>query len=254
MFGPATLANFALPEAGANVTSPVSGIVIRWRITGASGGPFRLRVLAPAGPSMSYTGAGTSAPEIPSSTDLQTFTTNLPIKAGDLIGVDVPNPSDEIGLAAFPTTENFFGFWTPPLADGETRAGSFGTSAEEVLFNADVATIPSNADTLGKVKRNKHKGTATLAVNVPGPGTLALSGKGLKPRRAGRTSRASASLAVSGAGTVKLLVKAKGKAKKMLNKKGKVKVKVSVTYTPTGDAPGSPNTQTKRVKLVKKLG
>jgi hypothetical protein len=252
MFGPATLTNFALPEAGANVTSPVSGIVIRWRINGASGGPFRLRVLAPAGLSMTYTGAGTSGPGIPPSTDIQTFDTNLTIKAGDLIGVDVPNPTDEIGLAAFPTTQNFFGFWMPPLADGETRAGTFGTSAEEVLFNADVATIPSNADTLGKVKLNKHKGTATLAVTVPGPGTLSLTGKNVKPQRPAR--EATASQAVTAAGTVKLRIKPKGKAKKKLNKRGKAKVRVSVTYTPTGDTPGSPNTQTKRVKLVKKLG
>jgi len=50
----------------------------------------------------------------------------------------------------------------------------------------------------------------------------------------------------------------KGKAKKKLNKTGKVKVKVKVTYTPngtaSGDLIGDPSTQTKRVKLIKKLG
>ena len=128
------------------------------------------------------------------------------------------------------------------------------------VFNAmvDAVTLSSvkipNDFSFGKVSRHKHKGTATLAVTVPSAGTLTLTGKGLKPQRAGRNSRASASLAVSGAGTVKLLVKAKGKAKKKLNKKGKVKVTASVTYTPTGAIPGVPNTQTKRVKLAKKLG
>ena len=248
---PETLANFALPEAGANVTSPVDGVVIRWRVQGASGGPFRLRVLKPVG-GMTYTAVSSSAPETPASTDTQTFTTNLPLNAGDLIGLDMTNSSEQIGLGTIPSPDSFFEFWSPPLADGETRAGSTGTSAEEVLFNADVATIPSNADTLGKVKRNKHKGTAILAVDVPGPGTVALTGKGVKTQRTGRA--ADASKAVTAAGTVKLLVKPKGKAKHKLNKTGKAKVKVTVTYTPTGDAPGSPNTQTKRVKLVKKLG
>ena len=51
------------------------------------------------------------------------------------------------------------------------------------------------------------------------------------------------------AGTVKLTVKSRGKAKKTLNKKGKVKVKASVTFTPSA---GQPQTETKKLKLVKK--
>ena len=108
----------------------------------------------------------------------------------------------------------------------------------------------SNDFSFGKVSRNKHKGTANLAVNVPGPGTLALSGKGVKTQRVGR--EATASMAVTAAGTVKLLVKAKGKAKHKLNKTGKAKVKVSVTFTPTAETAVAPTTQTKSVKLVKK--
>jgi hypothetical protein len=124
------------------------------------------------------------------------------------------------------------------------------------VFNAmvDAVTLTSakipNDFSFGKLSRNKHKGTASLTVNVPSAGTLGLTGKGVKPQRLTRGSRATASKAVA-AGTVKLLVKAKGKAKKKLNKTGKAKVKVSVTYTPTS---ALPNTQTKRVKLVKKLG
>jgi hypothetical protein len=37
---------------------------------------------------------------------------------------------------------------------------------------------PSNAFSFGKLKRNKRRGTATLIVLVPGPGELALTGKG----------------------------------------------------------------------------
>jgi hypothetical protein len=66
------------------------------------------------------------------------------------------------------------------------------------------------------VTRNKKKGTATLQVEIPNPGTLALSGKGVKPRGA------AAAVSVP-AGTAKLVVKARGKKKtKKLEQTGKV--------------------------------
>jgi hypothetical protein len=103
----------------------------------------------------------------------------------------------------------------------------------------DGGVAPSNEFNIGKAKKNKKKGTAKLTVDVPGPGTLDLDGKSVKPA----TNEATA------AGEVKLKIKAKGKKKKKLNQAGKAKVKPEVTYTPTG---GSPNTKEKRVKLVKK--
>jgi hypothetical protein len=242
-----TSANSALPEAGAHATSPVTGTVVTWRISGATGGPFKLRVLHPAGGG-AYTGAGTSAPVTPSSMATLTFTTSLPIQAGDLIALDDNASFDQIGTASVPGA-TLIGI-TPPLADGATAPPSATVNNTEFAFNAEVATVPSNADTLGKVKLNKHNGTATLSVNVPGPGTLLLTGKNVKAQRSARAAMASKT--VTAAGKVKLLVKAKGKAKTRLNKTGKAKVKVKVTYTPTGDLPGIPNTQTKRVKLIKK--
>jgi hypothetical protein len=110
-------------------------------------------------------------------------------------------------------------------------------------------SAPSNAFKFGRLKLNKHKGTATLTVVVPGPGTLTLGGKGIVNRRPGSRARAAASKAVSVAGNVKLLIKAKGKARRKLGRTGKAKVKAKVTYTPTG---GAPNTLTKTVKLIKR--
>lgn len=72
--------------------------------------------------------------------------------------------------------------WTPALADGATGAPS-PLPSSEVGFNADVATEPPNAFSFGTLKRNKSKGSATLAVKVPGPGTLSLTGKGVKTQR-----------------------------------------------------------------------
>jgi hypothetical protein len=107
---------------------------------------------------------------------------------------------------------------------------------------------PSNAFTHGKPKLNKKKGTATIAVKVPGAGTLTLSGKNLVAQRPAGRRFARRSRTVSGAGTVKLTIKSKGKAKKKLNTKGKVKVKPTITFTPTG---GSAASQSLNVTLKK---
>ena len=128
------------------------------------------------------------------------------------------------------------------------------TNNDNMDIGAFRLTLQPSSDSFsfGSLSRNKAKGTAFLVVNAPGPGTVALSGKGVKTQRV--EGGATASVAVTNPGPVVLPIRAKGKAKKKLKKKGKVKVTVSVTYTPAGDPPGDPKTQTKRVKLVKKLG
>jgi hypothetical protein len=100
---------------------------------------------------------------------------------------------------------------------------------------------PSNAFSLGKLKKNKKKGTATLEVILPQPsvGTLVLAGKGLKTR----------TVAIAGQATLKLKVATKGGVAKKLRKKGKRKVQLKVTYTPTGNAAA---TLTRKAKLLKK--
>jgi hypothetical protein len=100
---------------------------------------------------------------------------------------------------------------------------------------------PSNAFTLGKLKRNKKKGTATLTVFLPQPsaGSLTLQGKGLKTQ----------TMAITGQGQVKLKVIGKGRVKKALRKRGKRKVQINVTYAPTGN---SAATQSRKAKLVRK--
>ncbi|MEK6277153.1 MAG: PQQ-dependent sugar dehydrogenase [Actinomycetota bacterium] len=136
----------------------------------------------------------------------------------------------------------------------EPAAGApAGCPAELPPSTSPASTLPpSNAFSFGKVKRNKRKGTATLTVIVPGPGTLVLTGKGLVKQRPSGASRAARIVAktVSAAGKVKLKVRSKGKKKRTLNRTGKVKVKAKITYTPTG---GDPNKKSKRIKLVKRL-
>lgn len=134
-----TFFNTALPEKGANLTSPVSGAIVRWRVQGAEGGPFYLRVLRPNG-SGGYMAAGTSNPAIPTNNELQTFTANLPVKAGDLIGVDPTNAADKIGVA--PISGAGFGSIFPPPFDGATVAPSETTGGQEVELSAEVQPTP----------------------------------------------------------------------------------------------------------------
>lgn len=191
---------------------------------------------------------------------LNTFPINIAVQPGDLVGFNQENPASG-GFMMGDTSCQFdapgeLSFHSGNLPDD--ASGSFIVGANDVRLNikAVVAMKAENDFEFGKVTRNKNKGTATLAVDVPGSGTLSLAGKGVKPQRADRALRAVASKTVTAAGTVKLRIKAKGKRKQRLNETGKARVKVQVTYTPsgvdTGDVPGDPNTHSRKVRLVKR--
>jgi len=135
-----TFFNTALPEKGANLVSPVSGTIVRWRMQGAEGGPFSLRVLRPNG-SGGYTAMGTSSPATPAGTGLQTFAANLSIKAGDLIGVDPSNGTDKIGVAEAAGAS--YGFIFPPPFDLATVAPSGSVAGKEIELSAEVQPTPA---------------------------------------------------------------------------------------------------------------
>jgi hypothetical protein len=139
--GPCTWANTALAESGANVTSPISGTIVRWRIAGGyTGGPFELRVIRSAGGGL-YTGFGTSSPGQPVGSGENTFTTSLPVQAGDLIGLDETVGSGIPRSSAVPgSTESV---WNPALGDGTSAlAPTVNAPGFELLFNADVQPPP----------------------------------------------------------------------------------------------------------------
>ena len=90
--GTGTFTNTAL--AAGTLQAPFDGVIVRWRMDlPVSGGisTYKLRVLRPAGGS-TYTGAGTGpAQTAPSAgVNVLTLSTPLPVKAGDLVGVDCP--------------------------------------------------------------------------------------------------------------------------------------------------------------------
>jgi hypothetical protein len=105
-----------------------------------------------------------------------------------------------------------------------------------------VDALFSNEFGFGKVKKNTRKGTAKLTVKVPGPGDLELRGNGVKK----------ASRDAPRAGKLKLAVKPIGTAKQKLSQTGEAKLRAEVTYTPDGGTPDTPNTEDKKIKLVKR--
>jgi hypothetical protein len=135
-----TLFNSALPESGANLVSPVNGAIVRWRMQGSKGGPFHLRVLHPNG-SGAYTAAGTSGAAMPTSEGLQTFSANIPVRAGDLVGVDPTNPGDTIGVATV-AGARYASIFPSPF-EGATVAPSSSIDGQEIELSAEVQPQPA---------------------------------------------------------------------------------------------------------------
>ena len=157
-----TLLNTTLPEKGANLVSPVNGAIVRWRMQGAKGGPFTLRVLHPTGTG-AYTASATGSAVTPTDTGLQTFTTNLPIHSGDLIGIDSANSSDEIGVVKV-TGAGFTSIFPRPL-DGATVPARDPKSGAEIELSAEVQPTPTvtslstNSGSIGGDTQVKITGT-----------------------------------------------------------------------------------------------
>ena len=231
---------------------PTSGTLISWSHSAAAtlGQNYTFKVFRKIADPTTYQVVAHDGPHLLNPSTVNTFPVNIPVKAGDVIGFHGAAVSHACAFSD-PNTQTYL-VNTSDLADGESAAFSPFTTPYVLNISAVLALKPSDNFSFGTLKRNKAKGTATLAVDVPGPGTVSLSGGGVKPQRAG--GGATTSKTVSAAGNVKLPIKAKGKAKKKLNKTGKVKVKAVVTYMPKAEIAGDPKTEVKRVKLIKKLG
>ncbi len=230
-------------DPGNRYMVPFDGVITHWSYQSDASPPSEIRFkvgrTAPGADltmNTDVTIVGQSALETPAASALNTYTTQIPVKAGDRIGEYV---TDDCSRADPAYTDHYFNADVQPWS-------TFLFTQENYQQNISAVLEPSNTFSLGKPKLNKKKGTATLNVEVPNPGSLVLGGKGVK---GASTTGAVISKAVGAAGTVKLVIKAKGKQKKKLKKKGKVKLKTKITFTPTG---GDPATQTKKLKLKRK--
>lgn len=222
---------------------PNIGGVTSWKVTSwttlGGGGPEQrtLKVFRKIAEPDTYEVVAHDGPRAltPGGTAGNTFATALPVRAGDVLGLHMTT----IGQCAIDVTDSFL-LATTDLGDGQSASG-FGSAAGRLEVEAVVT--PTSDFSRSGLRRNKKKGTATLSFDVPNPGELTGSGKGVKAATAAVISRS------VGAGPAQLLIKAKGKKKATLNSTGKVKLKPKITYTPIG---GDPSAQSVTVKLIKR--
>ncbi|HET9119745.1 MAG TPA: hypothetical protein VFN72_04375 [Solirubrobacterales bacterium] len=167
-----TVANTALPEAGAHITSPVNGTIVSWRLvsSSATGDSYALRVLRPQS-NGTYEGVG-SAP-VSNVIGDQTFSASLPIQAGDLIGVDMANNGGGIRATLTPTVGAAWDGWVPAVPESGFAAPNpiIHETDQELAFNVvvqypdPVATPPSGSPAAKSKckKKKKHKRSAESA-------------------------------------------------------------------------------------------
>ncbi len=247
---PASLAtgdSFDLLQAtlasGTSYVVPANGTLTSWSTyANANGGLLTMKIYRPLGGN-TYMAVAHDGPRALSPSMLNTFTgLSVQVKTGDVLGDSTP-PAAGGPAALFlgvPGDQNLF---RSNLSDG--ASGAFDNDDPDYRVDISAVINPTNSFVAGAVTRNKKKGTATLAFNLPNPGDFSGSGQGAQVASTGAVT----SKAVP-AGIATLVVKAKGKKKRKLNEKGKVKLNLAVTYTPTG---GDPSTQSVRVKLKKQL-
>jgi hypothetical protein len=220
-----------------------SGTITSWTAQGgATPTQMGMKVFRSVG-GATYQAVGHDGPRAITANALNRFSTNVAVKAGDILGDFTTATTDPV--CTFAATGETYLRFAGNLSDGSQA--SFDVFAGDRRLNVTAVIEPTNTLTIGAVTRNKKNGTATVAVTVPNPGTLGLSGGGAKAQVA---SGPVAGKAVSAPGTVQLRVKASGKKKTRLRTTGKVKVNPTITFTPTG---GTASSQTVQIKLKKKI-
>jgi RTX calcium-binding nonapeptide repeat (4 copies) len=139
--GSATYANIVLPHAGARAVVPFRGRIVRWRLLGALGGPFRLRVLRPNGTTGGvYEGAGRSRGRSSSELGLHTYRAKprLRVRPGDLIGLDVVEDGGDDRIGVTDTDEATYAVWDPALPQGQSILWDDAIPGIELGFNATI--------------------------------------------------------------------------------------------------------------------
>ena len=231
--------------SGNSYVMPYPGTITSWttRANATAGLSMGLKIFRKVSDPTTYRAISSDGPRLltPGGTAGNTFPTAIQVQKGDVLGVNVsPDP----GVAClFPVPGDHYlyryAFPLTTLPDGQEA--SFGTAVQEDRVNVSAVLEPSNVLSIGTVTRNRKKGTATLNITTPNPGTLAVGGKGA-------IAKVAAADATVPAGPVRVKVRAKGKRAATLNQTGKVKLSLAITFTPSS---GAPATQSLKVKLRK---
>lgn len=169
------------------------------------------------------------------SNGINTVPVRLPVKSGDMIGLN--QTSGPSNACTFSMPGDSVLTRSGDLADGSSGVFS---AQNDVRLNLSAVVVPDNHFTLAGITRDRKQGTAQLTATTTNPGLVTMSGKGLRKRRA-------KSLAVAGPVTFQLTPT--GRTARRLARKGVVTVSLTVTFSPTG---GDPSSQSIRLKLRKR--
>jgi hypothetical protein len=165
----------ATSTAPGGQTSPMDGVIVRWRIKmGTPTTTVTLRVIRP-GDSATATGAGTGEPVTPQVNTTAEILTRLPVQAGDGIGVNFADGQTLSARSDTPgATTNSWS--SPPLQDivSPPRMGTTLTD-RELLINADVEP-DCDRDGFGDETQDTNlsscaPGTTPPPTGIPPPGS-----------------------------------------------------------------------------------
>jgi hypothetical protein len=121
-----------LSQKTPSYTSPVTGMVVGWRVKGSSG-TLTLQLLDG---NKGVLGAATATAE-----SGQTLPAHIPVEAGERFGIALAKVTGtSLGFAENPGST--FSTWSPALAPGETRAPTQNTADVELAFNVLVQPPP----------------------------------------------------------------------------------------------------------------
>ncbi|HMC50478.1 MAG TPA: hypothetical protein VKH20_07505 [Solirubrobacterales bacterium] len=196
------------------------------------------------------TGTASSSPVAIATEGVNEYATSLPIAAGEQIGIDFLDSTEDHGLRwVGPNPGVGAAYFYAFPADGGSTFPT-GSAPFYYLFNADIACASANpAPAPAPAPSNKFKvvklKATTLTLELASAGAVAVTDASAKPKAKASTSKAKPKLlkpssATGGPGQVKVTLKLTGAAKKTLKAKGKVKVKAKIVFTPTG---GTASTQ-----------
>lgn len=165
-----TLLNTSLTQPGAQVISPVNGLVVGWHVVGGTTpGTYRLRAVNPlAGGSYLFAAASAPVSSIASAA-VQTFTATMPIAAGQAIALDL-NATASIGIAA---ALGSYAQWEPEPAEG-TSSAPLIVAPITVGFNAEVQPAPT-ITSLGTASGSTAGGTSVTIAGADLEGASAVS-------------------------------------------------------------------------------
>jgi hypothetical protein len=235
--------------SGNTYVVPGAGTLTSWSTNAGAntGQEMTMKVFRRVSEPDEYAVVGHDGPRDLIQNSLNSFTTGIAVKAGDVLGLNSPTTGTAATYCDFPAMGESYPFHSGDLADGQSA--SFTDTQLGDRLNISAVVVPSNGFSIGAVQRSRKSGTATLTVSVPGPGELVTSGAGLTTAAPGAVP----STAVAGPGDVQILIRATGAKGKKLKKKGKVSVTPSVTYTPSGgDAATQATAVTLKLKHKKK--